>query len=262
MPAQSRGKAGKPSGVDLMWGLQARPSRGPRPGLSLDAIVEAGIAIADADGLGALSMQRIAAELGYTTMSLYRYVPGKDQLIEVMSDVVHGEPPAPRQAPWRELFEEWVRGIWTVYRNHPWLLKVPVDGAPSGPQGLQWFDAALRSLSGAGLAQHEMISVPMFVGAAVRGLAQLTVDLTPNEQYGEVLAMAMQTGRYPHLAELVTGGMFEAVGTQPPESEILPDLEFGLQRILDGVDAYVEAHGRGTHEAAAMRPDGDVDRSG
>ena len=84
--------------MELLWGVQKKPSRGPKPSMSVGRIVRAAIEIADAEGLGALSMGRVAEELGFTTMSLYRYVPGKAELIDVMLDSVMGEAVGPEEA--------------------------------------------------------------------------------------------------------------------------------------------------------------------
>src|SRR5689334_22149881 len=76
--------------ADLLWGPRERPSRGPKPGLTRDGIVRAAIGVADAEGLAAVSMQRVAAEVGFTTMALYRYVPGKNELVALMVDSAVG----------------------------------------------------------------------------------------------------------------------------------------------------------------------------
>src|SRR5580704_15308627 len=73
-----------PPGLDLLWGRRGGGTRGPKPGLSIDAIVETAVAIADAEGLDAVSMARVANELGFTTMSLYRHVTSKDELLQLM----------------------------------------------------------------------------------------------------------------------------------------------------------------------------------
>jgi AcrR family transcriptional regulator len=78
----------------LLWGIGKKPTRGPKPGLSVGRIVSAAVEVADAEGLGALSMRRVADRLGIGTMSLYTYVPGKAELIDVMLDTVLGETPA------------------------------------------------------------------------------------------------------------------------------------------------------------------------
>ncbi|WP_216592539.1 TetR/AcrR family transcriptional regulator [Verrucosispora sioxanthis] len=92
-----------PENVALAWGLRDRPSRGPKRSLSLDQVVAAGIQIAQAEGLTAVSMSRVAGELGVATMSLYRYVPTKHDLLDLMVDTAYGPPPRPRGADegWR-----------------------------------------------------------------------------------------------------------------------------------------------------------------
>ena len=231
------------SNLELMWGNRERPARGPKPGLTLDEIVRAGVRVADTEGLDALSMQRVAGELGYTTMSLYRYVSGKDQLVALMSDVALGAPPEPAGGDWREEIEAWVRGLWHGYRAHPWLLSVKIEGPPSGPQGLAWLEAALRALEGSGLDKGDRIGVTRFVNAATFSLARLSVDLKPMEDFGAALALGAQTGQYPILASMLADGTFESVGAPQTEfaQEVLPDLEFGLRRLLDGIEHYVSA---------------------
>lgn len=108
--------------LELLWGLDERPSRGPKPGLTLDRIVTTAVAVADADGLGALSMRRVATDLGVGTMSLYRYVPGKAELLDLMLDKVaefdadaHPDP----AAGWRPAMEALARGSRQQYQRHP-----------------------------------------------------------------------------------------------------------------------------------------------
>src|ERR1700742_2125383 len=91
-----------PSALDLLWGTPARPRRGPKPSLTRERIVTAAIALADAEGLASLSMQHLAERLGCAKMALYRYVPGKAELVALMLDAGLGDPPsAPPGAPGR-----------------------------------------------------------------------------------------------------------------------------------------------------------------
>src|ERR1700742_4126867 len=95
--------------ADFLWHDRAKPTRGPKPALTLEQIADAAIAIADAEGLAAVSMQRVAADLGYTKMSLYRYLPGKAELVSLMLERGVGEPPALTAGGWREALTEWSR---------------------------------------------------------------------------------------------------------------------------------------------------------
>src|SRR5437773_485762 len=92
-----RAKTGLPPGIEAAWGLHRPPSRGPKPALSLDRIVRAAIGLADARGLDAVSMGRVAAALGAGTMALYRYVRTKDELLVLMVDAACSDTPAPRR---------------------------------------------------------------------------------------------------------------------------------------------------------------------
>src|ERR1700744_4653689 len=116
-----------PPGLDLLWGRRERGKRGPRPGLSAEAIVDAAVRIADAEGLEAISMARVAAELGFTTMSLYRYVDSKDELLQLMfnasavgadSIVLEGE-------DWRSRIRSWAIIQRDMLDLHRWITQMP-----------------------------------------------------------------------------------------------------------------------------------------
>ncbi|MBK1782769.1 TetR/AcrR family transcriptional regulator [Prauserella cavernicola] len=239
--------------LELLWNGAQRPSRGPKPKLTLDQIATTAIAIADADGLDGLSMQRLAAELGYTTMSLYRYVPGKDQLVEVMLDRAAGDPPrfTGEVRDWRDEIQVWVRELWAVYLRHPWSLRVQVSGPPSGPGQLAWFEAALRPLAHAGLADDELVATVMFLMGAVRQMALLEIDISGARAQSNVTTEEAQTGyettlrefvdpqRFPTLTALVGRGGFAASGDSGEGIDL--DLDFGVQRVLDGLESYLAA---------------------
>ena len=118
---------GTPEGrrvIQLLWepNLTA-PVRGPKPRTSLAEIVAAGISIADAEGLESLSMRKVAQQLGIGAMSVYTYVPGRSELIELMIDQVYSEHRRPDASkPWRDRVEHWSREAWRIYGLHPWLL--------------------------------------------------------------------------------------------------------------------------------------------
>lgn len=233
----------------LLWGHGKKPSRGPKPGLSVEQIARAAIEVADTEGLEALSMQRIAERLGFSTMSLYRYVPGKAELVELMMDEASGEPPEPGQAAggWRPRLEHWVKELLAVYRRHPWMVRVAIGGPPLGPKQMAWFESALRAISGTGLDEGEMISTVMLVSGYVRSEARFTAELAQAEQhtgvaagewgkaYGQFLRKVIETDRFPTLSDIVASEVFEE-----PEGDPNENLEFGLQRILDGIETFIQ----------------------
>ncbi|WP_431905795.1 TetR/AcrR family transcriptional regulator [Amycolatopsis thermoflava] len=234
--------------LELLWGGGERPTRGPKPALSVEKIVRAAIELADAEGVEALSMQRVAAAVGKTTMSLYRYVSGKDQLIELMVDyAAEEEPPKPAGEDWRAEVAVWVRAVWEFHLRHPWMLRIRMNGPPSGPRQLAWMEAGMRAISGLGLTGAEMIWAMTFLDGAVRELARISLDMAEAQREAGITGLEadadfaagllkyLDPERFPMLAATIAEGTFDP-GTE--ESGILPDLEFGVQRLLDGLEAY------------------------
>src|SRR5690606_2912890 len=132
--APDRDRQAMPPGMAVLWGLRPEPTRGPKPGLSVERIVRAAIGIADADGLGAVSMSRVARALGLTTMSLYRYVDSMDELRALMLGAGAGYPPEPQLAAgWRAELTRWSREQLVIFVRHPWMGHVPVSGPPLSP---------------------------------------------------------------------------------------------------------------------------------
>jgi AcrR family transcriptional regulator len=223
--------------TELLWGGQPARSRGPKPAITLTAIAEAGIAIADAEGLDAVSMQRIAGELPVTKMALYRHVPGKAELVAVMSDLAMGPPPDRPDLPWREALHTWARDLYDGFTRHPWLLQSTIGRRLLGPNELTWMERGLAALAGTALNGAEQFDSILVVSSHVRNIAQQsttfpgqTTGLTEADMqrsFAEILAT--EAARFPHLtAALRTSAGHENQG-----------LEFGLQRILDGLDLLV-----------------------
>lgn len=243
--------------LDLLWGTGDQTRRGPKPALSIERIARAAIEIADAEGLETLSMQRIAERLGFSTMSLYRYVPGKAELIEVMLDAANGEPPTldAVEDQWRARLERWARELLVVYWRHPWMVRIAISGPPLGPRQVAWFETALDAISRTGLSKPEMISTVILVSGYVRGEARFLFEMRQSEHhtgvvsaewgiaYAPLLRQVLDTERFPTLSALLDEGVFEAPDDAPGE-----DTEFGLQRILDGIEAFVERRWIQNHE--------------
>ncbi|MFC8042590.1 TetR/AcrR family transcriptional regulator [Nocardia sp. NPDC057353] len=138
--------------LERLWGVERRPTRGPKPALTPERIAAEAIALADADGLATLSMQRLAERLGFTKMSLYRYVPGKAELVALMLDTALGEPPELPAGDWRAGLSRWCATLYERFRAHPWALEVAVGSRPVGPNEMAWMEAALTALADTGLA--------------------------------------------------------------------------------------------------------------
>nr|PZN43012.1 MAG: TetR family transcriptional regulator [Actinomycetota bacterium] len=264
--------AGLSRGLELLWGLRERPRKGPKPGLSLERVVAAAVEVAATEGLAAVTMSRVAERLGFTTMSLYRYVESKEELLVLMIDHVIGRPSAAvtEAAGWRARLERWAWEMLEVYRRHPWMTEIPVDHLPVSPNQLTWMETGLQCFTGTGLAPAERLALVMLVNGYVRSQAELVGNLrrarreegvTEAEmlsRYGRLLARVLDPGRFPVLHEMAVSGVFESpeFATDPDASHgevgpgTEPDFDFGLQRVLDGVAAYLRARD-GSAEAPA-----------
>src|SRR5690349_16952061 len=159
-----------PRGIALAWGVAANPQRGPKREMSVERIVEAAVEIADADGLAAVSMAAVAARLGYTPMSLYRYVSAKDDLVLLMQEEATGLPSddSASAGGWREQLTAIYREQVQAYVRHPWVLEVPIQGVPSTPNSAAWMDAGLRALEHTPLSHDDRLAVLLLVTGASR----------------------------------------------------------------------------------------------
>ncbi|NED99121.1 TetR/AcrR family transcriptional regulator [Phytoactinopolyspora halotolerans] len=233
--------------LELLWNLRERPTRGPKPGLTLDRIVTAAIEIADAEGLEALSMRKVATKLDVGTMSLYRYIPGKNELLDLMLDRVSEAPPEIAESPslgWRELLEMAAREHWQLCLEHPWYPFVDQSRPLLGPNGLAGLEYVLTHLrSGTRLSDPEMLMVLSLVFNFVESAARAHLGEKRAEEHSGVsteefwatqepiLTKAMESGRYPTMA-----GLSEDTFSWTHEQYF----EFGLARLLDGLQAYIE----------------------
>ena len=235
-----------PPSIELAWGLREVGSRGPRRALKLEQIVAAGIAVAQGEGVGALSMARIAKELGVGTMSLYRYVAAKDELLTIMVDTVLGAPPPPAPGEdWRAGLTRWAVALRTEYHHHPWALRVPISGPPLGPNNVAWLANALDALAGTPLSEQGKLSTVLLVSGFVRNDATLTADFAAasgGEQvmpgYGRLLARLTSAEQFPSLHAAIASGALD------DPDDIDAEFNFGLERILDGVAALMATERR------------------
>ncbi|WP_433236019.1 TetR/AcrR family transcriptional regulator C-terminal domain-containing protein [Streptosporangium sp. CA-135522] len=235
-----RGRTGDPDhGVELLW---REGDGGPRSRLSLGRIVRAAVEVAAAEGLAGLSMRKVAERLGFTTMSLYRHVPGRDHLVDLMRDAVLGEPPEPAaESGWRPRLEACARQGWELRKRHPWLAEVRGTRHVPGPNAVAHYECMLSILAGTGLAPSEVIAavglVGRFVDAETLALveaaqAERSSGVSEEEWWGARDSLFARLDRYPTLSFL-----WEAGGYDRPEEPF----EFGLARVLDGIELLIQS---------------------
>ncbi|WP_448317184.1 TetR/AcrR family transcriptional regulator [Streptomyces sp. CO7] len=237
MPAEETSGAG---GVDPreLWLGQDRPRRGRRPGFTRDGIVAAAVELADAEGLEAVTMRRVAARVGAGVMSLYSYAPDKATLLELMVDHVAGELPAGREptGDWRADLKAVARWQRAHMLRHPWLPAALADRRSPGPRTLAFLEYVLAALRPTGLDGAARVEVFAQVTAFVAGhvayeVAQASASRTPDRLAAEAryLAEVAADGRHPELAEALAS----------PGRPVDPEATFDrfLNRLVDGLGA-------------------------
>jgi AcrR family transcriptional regulator len=246
LPARDDDLARLPSSIAAAWGLRDRPGKGPKRGLSLPQIIRAGLTVAAAEGLAAVSMSRVATELGVGTMSLYRYVESKRELLELMVDAALGPPPAAEpDASWRQGLSRWAWSAVAGYRDNLWVVQVPLTGPPAYPHALSWLEQALYYMRTTGLDESQKMSVILLLSNYVRVQAVMEAQLDAAIRaagmsgaeamagYGQLLRLLLDEHRFPQLMAVATAGVMDKA--DPWEDEFA----FGLERLLDGVDVLV-----------------------
>lgn len=247
-PVASRAeRSGDPAKlVGLLW---APPAGGGRSGLSVERVTRAAVALADREGLDAVTMRRVAEELGVGAMTLYTYVPGRPELVELMVDAVAAQVYAGGRLPgevagWRPALEHVVARNWDFHRAHPWTVDVPPGRPVPGPGVTGKYEAELAPLDGIGLGDVEMDQLL----AALLGLVahcarwQVTLDRVVADTsstdlewwatVGPELGRAIPEGRYP-----LAGRVGSAVGEATRSAgDPAGTLRAGVDRLLDGVE--------------------------
>lgn len=215
-----------------------------------ERVVRTAIAIADAEGLTGLSMRRLAGELGIPTMSVYRHVADKEELVLLMMDEVMGGTPPPALSPatdgWRACLEALARVQWQMYRRHAWLAQAISFSRPlPAPNAMAHTEWAMAALDAGGFEPAVQLSAAATVANYVRGTAvnleeeQQAVQetgMTDEDWFGtqhERVAAVLAGGRLPMMTRALVGLDVEF------SLDIL--LEFGLQRLLDGLERMAGA---------------------
>lgn len=232
----------------LLWGAQTKTGRS---GLSLRGIVAAAMEIADTQGVDAVSMRKLAEDLGVGTMSLYTHVPGKTELTDLMIDSAYGElyqdadEPLRQSGGWRGGMEFVARRNFELHQRHPWLLAVAGVRPAFGPHAFIKYEAELRPLDGIGLTDVEMDSALSVILSHVQGQAQLAASLDRARQ--DMTDLEWWQTQAPLLESFSRGLDLPVAGRVGQASSVFYDgvadpqhaLTFGLGLILDGIERLI-----------------------
>jgi AcrR family transcriptional regulator len=231
----------------LMWDKSIVPTRGRKPRIALADVVAASIRLADAWGIEALSMRRVAAELKVGTMSLYTYIDSKAELVELMVDHAFGEcRQVDIQAHWRVRVTFLAQEAWELYHRHPWILQTNLWRLPYGPHVMDRSEALFAALESAGLKAAQVVNMGAVLESFVQGVARNAITERETEQvtgesFGDYHGARMafwreyfEAARYPVHQQLHNAGGFDSQQDH---------FEFGLARLLDGIDTLLAQAG-------------------
>lgn len=249
--ASNRTSSGDPARtLALLWGAGGTPRHGPERGLDVGAVVDAAVALADREGLPAVSMRRVAQELKVSAMTLYTYVPGKAELLDVMMDALFQRLPREDTAgrPWRARLTAIADGNRALYLAHPWAGDVSTLRPPLGPGLMAKYEHELTALEGLGLSDIQMDDSLTYLLSFVQANARAAVDARVaqldsamnDEQWwaanAGLLSQVLDEQAFP-LAVRVgsTAGAAQGSAHDPDHA-----YRFGLQRLLDGLAPLIK----------------------
>jgi AcrR family transcriptional regulator len=236
--------------IDLLWFPESgEKRRGRRQGLSVPRVVETGTALADAEGLDAVTMRRVAQELGVVPMTLYTYVPDKATLLELMLDRLYLAMPRVElpEKPWRERLAAVAEENRALYAEHPWAATLPASRPPLGPGLMAKYEHELRAFAGCGLDDVEtdaaLTYLIGFVQASARAEAETRAEAERSgagdiewwQERGPVFELVFDQHAYPTATRVgAAAGAANGAAFNPAHA-----YEFGLQRVLDGLGVLI-----------------------
>ncbi|MBG6068750.1 TetR/AcrR family transcriptional regulator [Micromonospora ureilytica] len=236
-----------PAPLRRLWGMSESSRLGRPASLDVNVVVTAAVGIADRDGLDGVTLPKVAKSLGFTSMSLYRHVGSKDELLTLMADAALGPPPDIDTTDWREGLRSWAFAHRAVLQRRPWLTRVPAAGPPSGPHQIAWMEAALAIMSGTLLDwAHKIGALSLISGYVVQSVRQYSElaegraegqgQADAERDYGRALARLVNPDRFPETARLFSSTLFESPPSDTPDEAIADaDFTLGLELILDGI---------------------------
>lgn len=223
-----------PAGPGVLWTATPTGRRGPKPRHSLEGIAASAIAIADAEGLEVVTMQRVAESLGTTKMALYRYLPGRADLDAVMLDSALGAPPPPRGERWDDALVAWTGALFARALERPWSVELAQRPHTPGPQELAWYETGLAATDGLPLTAGERLDLlALLSGHALSLVRQEAGARAAEEELAAGLAavLAAHSDRFPR-----TAAAFADAGRAEQRDDAF---RFGVRRVLAGIAALV-----------------------
>ena len=233
----------------LLWRTTPGSQRGPRPGLTVDAIVAAAINLADAEGIEAVTMRRVAQTLSVAPMSLYTYVPGKAELLDLMLDAAYtgmSRTDTTGQS-WRARLAAVAAENRTLYERHPWAATTSPSRPPLGPGVMTKYEHELSAFEGLGLDDVTRDAALTFLLGFVQASARAAVEAAAvqrdtamtDEQWWEanapLLAQVFDESRFPLAVRVgAAAGAAQRGAFNPTRA-----YEFGLDRVLDGLAVLI-----------------------
>lgn len=240
-----------PERLDLIWGRTSPRGRGPKPSLTVEQIARAGIELADATGLEAVSMKRLAEVLTVGTMTLYTYVPDKATLLQLMLDRALADVELPTaSADWRQNLRQSAEALLDLYQSHPWTMQINIEGPPVTPNQMRYLESVLNALQNTGLSHSESLDIAMSISYFALGAAKLTSGILQAERESSLSSEEIQANRADVFGRILDPAEFplaleamSAPSPLPPPADIWDSLgfRFGLDRLIDGIAAYIDA---------------------
>jgi len=251
VPAQRSGAGDPALTLRLLWrDPSAIPRHGPRQGLSIDGLVDAATDLADAQGLEALTMRQLARALGVVAMTLYTYVPGKAELLDLMLDAAYARMPRTGTSgqPWRQRLATVAAENMALFETHPWAAAVSTIRPPLGPGQMAKYEHELSAFGGLGLDDITTDDCLTYLLSFVQACARARADARDIQRdsamddgqwwaaNAPLLTRVFDENAYPTAARVgAAAGAAHGSAYSPVHA-----YDFGLQRVLDGLAALID----------------------